>query len=629
MSSLSDQEARRLLLQGSPLEADLWYIGHAIDRRGAAVGQVDAAIVQDIFELSWPGAAHRREQTSYTPKQIPEGPRRFLPVDLKPEHERPLLDLAVSSSNVLAKARIFDVLYERFRQPTYARTALWYLQECVRLHPGIDDWPTLEEWSARSLHLACVVLRDPFCARLALSEHEAAAGRVLKSAEFRFAFSLFADTLVARVSRYLRTSRFLSDDDVRRWVGALELVAIDLKLRRTWSNIHGVRDAQEALLRLVRDDAGVTAVRRSDIQDRLDEAEAREDVAMVFIHQAMTLAGNHGFTDLLDQCKVLLPAAIEREGKKLKPDKESIEITRDEVLPVVELIHHSDSVESAIRALSTAPKFTTLPIDQLEEAAAQWQKESVFFAMIGGYRFSGGKVTHASHPGRPGTKTKEAVAYLAQRYVARIEFIVSYFLGEAFDEGVDEQTLLRSLGPATWLGRQRQFMFANGARHFAKQDWYSAGLSFSLAYEGFLRDFLRAGGYPALKYDPDGTTSDELLNSLAWKPGEIALGRKHMALVRYLLCDSEIGPNLRNEVAHCTIEPGQLSASRVFLIALLCIRLTLLQPVRVNNDIPEDAKGEDEVAGAAEESEHDENVGGLPRRRTTVTAREPRLRLVR
>lgn len=51
-----------------------------------------------------------------------------------------------------------------------------------------------------------------------------------------------------------------------------------------------------------------------------------------------------------------------------------------------------------------------------------------------------------------------------------------------------------------------------------------------------------------------------------------------MSLVRYLLCDPAAGPNLRNEVAHCTVNPGRLSASRVFLVALLCIRLTLMQP---------------------------------------------------
>lgn len=87
----------------------------------------------------------------------------------------------------------------------------------------------------------------------------------------------------------------------------------------------------------------------------------------------------------------------------------------------------------------------------------------------------------------------------------------------------------------------------------------------TLSYEGFLRDWLRFAGYPAVKYSSDGTTSDEMLNSLAWNPAvEALLGRDYLAMVRYLLCDPALGPNLRNEIAHANAGP------RSFLRVLYC-----------------------------------------------------------
>jgi hypothetical protein len=52
------------------------------------------------------------------------------------------------------------------------------------------------------------------------------------------------------------------------------------------------------------------------------------------------------------------------------------------------------------------------------------------------------------------------------------------------------------------------------------------------------------------------------------------LGAAHCRLAEYILCDPELGWNLRNEVAHGTVRPDALSSSRVFLSWLLLIRLT-------------------------------------------------------
>jgi hypothetical protein len=52
------------------------------------------------------------------------------------------------------------------------------------------------------------------------------------------------------------------------------------------------------------------------------------------------------------------------------------------------------------------------------------------------------------------------------------------------------------------------------------------------------------------------------------------LGDGHCDLVEHVMCDSALGWNLRNEIAHGTIRPETLTAMRVFLAWLLLVRLT-------------------------------------------------------
>jgi hypothetical protein len=93
-------------------------------------------------------------------------------------------------------------------------------------------------------------------------------------------------------------------------------------------------------------------------------------------------------------------------------------------------------------------------------------------------------------------------------------------------------------------------------------------------YEAVLRDLVRALGYSALKVER-GVQMDETLNSLLRaEPTLAVLGPAHCKLAEYVLCDPELGWNLRNEVAHGTIHAEALTPTRVLLAWLLVVRLT-------------------------------------------------------
>jgi hypothetical protein len=68
---------------------------------------------------------------------------------------------------------------------------------------------------------------------------------------------------------------------------------------------------------------------------------------------------------------------------------------------------------------------------------------------------------------------------------------------------------------------------------------------------------------------------DESLNSLLRaEQTRRVLGTSHCDLVTYALVDPALGWNLRNEVAHGTVRPDALTATRVLLTWLFVVRLT-------------------------------------------------------
>lgn len=135
--------------------------------------------------------------------------------------------------------------------------------------------------------------------------------------------------------------------------------------------------------------------------------------------------------------------------------------------------------------------------------------------------------------------------------------------------------MLDALGAWPHLPATRQTILAYAAERFAAHDWVGSGYVAATQFEAVLRDLLRAGGYHALKAERDGAMMDETLNSLLrCEAAQQVLGTGFCSLAEFVLCDSALGWNLRNEIAHGTVRAEALSPARVLLLWLLVVRLT-------------------------------------------------------
>jgi len=171
MPKFTDSDARARLLGPDDGTFSLWELGYSIDRRGVPIENAPADVVADVLMLSWP-VAHRNKHTRYEPNASGQDAasgawRTFVPRDLTPAHEAALQGLAVATTHRLVKARIYDVLYERFNREVYGRNAIHYLLPCADSHAGEKGWPDLDAWCGRILFLSGR-LKDPYLARLAL-----------------------------------------------------------------------------------------------------------------------------------------------------------------------------------------------------------------------------------------------------------------------------------------------------------------------------------------------------------------------------------------------------------------------------------------------------------------------------
>lgn len=595
-----DTSARREILERNTLSSlQLWSIGNALDKKGQPLEGVPAQLVAELLLAPWP-TSRGGDGASYESKQAAAW--TFQPSKLVADDERSLTSLAIRASSSLVKARINDVLHERFRKPIYARNAVYYLLDCIERYLGEDDWPSLDAWCARALQLAAM-LRDTFVARQTLQAHADASAAVLRLPHC-FAFSRFALRLTEKSNRYFVALKLVTPATLARWTDTIDLLAAWMQLNGHWPNVQQVREHQAALCLFAGDQVRRTKVLRTLVEESLLEAAARPDVATICIQRAMSLSSDHGFRDLLDRCKVALQAAIKAESARMKGQPVDINVSGDAIKHVLEILGRAPGVPTAIRTLASMPDFVHMPIKEYEKAATDALSESPLLAMIPSATFRANKISLTADISDPKSKIKEVLSMYGQIHLAQVEALLLAFLRAAFRREVAADVLVQATRRPDWLGEERFALLVQASQHFAKQEWFSSGILLAIAYEGVLRDLLRATGYAALKYSTDGTTSDELLNSLAWsRAAEELLGLPYLALMRFLLCDPELGANLRNEIAHANALPGALPPQRVLLIALLLVHLTLFEPTAPATEAGGAEVGEEEVDDRAEDKE--------------------------
>ncbi|HXK18974.1 MAG TPA: DUF4209 domain-containing protein [Polyangiaceae bacterium] len=294
--------------------------------------------------------------------------------------------------------------------------------------------------------------------------------------------------------------------------------------------------------------------------------------ATTYAQRALQAALDFGLTDVSSTLRNELMGAIQGAIPEFKEVTSTLTIPKELLATIDTMLTTSPHLPGAVRQLAVLPGLLEVDIDNLRESAREHLRESPLAGLLPSEHYHlDGKVTFRSNDFDG--NVERHVAFLVGGHLALVEALLHYFLTNAGPR-LEPGTLVHALADWPHLPPQRAALLAVAAERFARDDFISSGVIVLTVYEAVLRDLLRAIGYPALKVER-GIQMDETLNSLL--RGEAAqqvLGPPHCKLAEYVLCDPELGWNLRNEVAHGTVRPESLSATRVLLVWLLLIRVT-------------------------------------------------------
>lgn len=577
--SPTPDEARRFVVE--PSSFDLWHIAHALDRGGAPfVGDVTAALVADMLEVgepeNWPRTTREVKTLGQTfmpyvvmSKGNGKASRSWLPEDLDADDESRVRILADASKNEFVRARLFEILWVRFKSFPDVAAAMDARFACVPLADAETNWPPVVHNLGR---LTMLVIGLSQQARLEplVSALDDAATKLLASSR-PFSFPVLADM----VSNTLLVKPNGRDAFTRKrgkaWDEQLSKVAALYA-----GDAHHGHDAlmvQQAWRARWGDSEGAQMARRQVVANLQAASKSGSPIsATTYAQRALQSALDFGLTDLSSTLRNELMGSIQGAIPEFKAVSSTLTIPKELLATIDTMFATSPHLPGAVRQLAVLPGLLEVDIDSIRDAAREQLRESPLVGLIPSEHYHlDGKVTFRSNDFEG--NVERHVAFLIGGHLALVETLLHYFLTNAAPR-LEPTTLTDALAGWPHLPPQRVTLLAVAAERFAHDDFISSGLIVFTVYEAVLRDLLRAIGYPALKVER-GIQMDETLNSLLRNEAtQRLLGQPHCKLAEYVLCDSELGWNMRNEVAHGTVRPDTLSPTRVLLAWLLLIRVT-------------------------------------------------------
>ncbi len=512
------------------------------------------------------------------------GDRSFLPCDLETNIEKPLRTIAGEVGNHLVAHRLLDVLWERFRRPSDAEAAMARGAEYLRGVGPEDSWNISVRVVGRIASLARMTGLGPGDDELWGLFQSLAQGYVA-SERFHALPDLTRTMCVTTLRRAPECKSFGSD---RRawWEDALESgvrhhdgdpVYGKMALRaledwhRAWKAKEKERDAGARLVRLLLDAA----------------ANMTPLHAATVLQQALGAATDRGLSGLIEEARGKLSKAVSGLEGEMVPFEQSMQLPAQHAAIASRLAAPDVSVPEALGHLALLPRLLEIP----EDSVAKWAKDQVAEASLANLI----DVVVTSGDGRTrfqATTTEDREKYqagmISTLLAGQAEALVMLWYQQAKPR-VTATSLVAALGewhlmpPSSWP------FLLRASERFAAGDWLSAGTLAVTNYEAALRGLLRAAGHSALKTSASGGMAHETLNSLMESERvKQLLGKNHCRFVSHLLCDSQLGINLRNNVAHGLAREGDLSPGRILLVWLLLVRLTCYSV---------EQESEDEVGG--------------------------------
>lgn len=564
-------DALKVLLEPATEPTELYKLGTALwSEKRPLPGGADPNLIAEVLLL------HMQDEDLKSPaymhamsKPTPTGSvRSFAPCDLQPEQAAPLRAVAAASQNAFVRLRIFDVLFMRFKVHDDARHGFEAAMDGLPLCNAQDHWRdgVRTVWRAlalaKSLNDADAFVRawgvvDRFFDDMCSGSHAFGLGRLL-----------------ATVAPFIDSSRkaAFTQERADRWS-----YAMTLSLAKYQHDVHCAENLAIPLAPWT-----VKWGQLSDpkliytwlVNSLREVAKASEEE--FYFRKALTIAQDRGLTALTNEIRLEHSNAVRAASSKMAviATGEFPPIDPDEIALLQTIAKESPNATSALVQLSSLRDLLQLDMDAIHLSASETLRSNPFRLFIDSVTFSDGKITHEGNDIE--TRIRQESAFYAQLVIRMIEHRVDYFLSFLHDR-FDPNTLLNGILPWPHLKAERLAVLAAASERFARRDFVSAGALIATIYEALLRDLMRARGYAALKpikVQPTLQQDETLSSLLSAEPVRELLGPRHVALVNYVLCNPQLGFNMRNRVAHGLATASDFTPSRVLLVWLFVFRLS-------------------------------------------------------
>ena len=396
-----------------------------------------------------------------------------------------------------------------------------------------------------------------------------------------FAFARLADALLGSLLGSNWAAKLVPDEQKDRWIVTLTMLATYLDSIEPADLANDTLAILEAWYRRGGKPEAAVRVRRWRVEQAMATASKEGPVLRaVKLERALEMAGNYGLPDLVDRCRDLLRPAILESSQHMTTVSTGLTIPAEYIRAVDDIIAREPTWYGAIRQLALLPFITTAPVATFESAAKEALGSSPLWALLRSRQYRDGKPSFDSD--NEEGKLKEHLAFSASVHLSAVEVMLGRFLKSTRTRWTPSG-LFEALSDWPVLDDKHRPFLRTASERFSSEDCISAGMILLPRYEAVLRDLLRAGGYHALKAADGrpGILMDETLSSLLSARRVIdILGSDHVWWVRFVMCDPELAPNLRNEAAHGTVEASNLTPARLLLVWLFFVRLTFYLPSR-------------------------------------------------
>jgi hypothetical protein len=297
----------------------------------------------------------------------------------------------------------------------------------------------------------------------------------------------------------------------------------------------------------------------------------------------------HGLDALLAQLREQLADARELTLEQMvRIQSDPIDIAR-----YIDQTQRAVTGKPRFEALATLAGFLPISDPAALMADSRAQLQGSLSRLFGSSTFSADarKVATRNGSGSDTITDDEVFAHVVRSFTWRIGLLTQAVIHPALElllleHRFDLAFLAEICTDSPLVPPERGYLWARGLWHGLSRDFPSAIALLVPQVEQLVRHHFKTHGVFTLFVDDDGVESEKSITALLEMPdAERLLGAGWTLELRALLCE-QLGPNLRNELAHGLLTDAQAWGAAAVYAWWLCLRLVLLPHLQAATATP-------------------------------------------